>query len=135
MSELIIFQIVCSILQNNQLDDIDDGIDDSDLIQLSSCGIETEWTFPADQISCPNRHCLKEFNSRSDAIIHFKREHSKKAIMCDMCNKPISGGSVSTFVAHYRHAHPFKQLPFGLGDNGAYSTGNQVPFKLRIYIN
>lgn len=109
-----------------QIEDIDDGIDDNDLIQLSCCGIDTEWTFPPDQISCPVTRCKKVFSSRSDTIIHYKRAHSKTAILCDLCNKPISVRSLNSFVLHYQRAHPFKKIPYGLHDESTYSSEKQV---------
>lgn len=114
------------MLQNGHIDDIDDGIDDTDLIQLSCRGIHTEWTFPSDQSNCPVRNCGKAFDSRSDAIIHYKRTHSQKAILCELCNKPISVGACNTFIIHWQRAHPFKKMPYGLDDEGTYSLENQV---------
>lgn len=110
-------------MQQNEI--VDDGIDDDDLIKLEGAGIITQWTFP-DQTKCPNKQCQIEFATRSHAIIHYKRQHAKNAILCELCSKPIATHTVNTFVNHYRQTHPFKKIPYGLDDEGAQSLGSQV---------
>lgn len=68
-----------------------------------------------------------EFVSRSHTIIHYKRQHAKKAILCDLCNKPIAAHSANTFILHYQRLHPFKRLPYGLDDGGTHAVDDQVP--------
>lgn len=96
------------------------------MIRLEGAGIITHWRFPPDQTSCPVRHCEIEFVSRSHAIIHYKRQHAKKAILCEQCQKPVAACSAYTLVVHYQRTHPFKKLPYGLGDEDAQSLENQV---------
>lgn len=108
-----------------QNDTCDAEIDDNDLIKLEGAGIITHWKFH-DQTNCPNKQCQIEFASRSHAIIHYKQQHAKKAILCELCSKPISACSASTFIEHYQRAHPFKKIPYGLDDEGRQSLESQV---------
>lgn len=115
--------------QNADVDDVaDDDIDGNDLISLTGYGISTQWVFPADQAKCPVKLCQLEFDTRSDCIRHYKRRHTKNAILCELCDKPISVGATDTFVNHFRRVHPFKKIPFNLDDENGCDTEKQVTY-------
>lgn len=109
----------------HQNDIADEEIDDDDFIKLEGAGIITHWTFP-DQTKCPNIHCQIEFATRSHAIIHYKRQHAKNAILCELCSKPIAAHSAGAFIQHYQRTHPFKKIPHGWDDEGTQCLESQV---------
>lgn len=91
----------------NNVDQVDD-----DLITLGGCGQVTQWRFPQNLSSCPVLKCLKQFNSRSDAITHYKLKHAKNAVYCSLCNKPIAAPLPGIYKLHYNRLHPNIKNPF-----------------------
>lgn len=85
-----------------------DGASDeeSDLITLKGLGQETQWRFPNDLTRCPMYTCRKEFGIRDAAIDHFKYQHIKNAVYCEVCDKPVGAKCRYTFEAHYKNLHP-----------------------------
>lgn len=93
---------------NFQSDSDDEEVDD--LIQLTAeCGIRTEWQFPRLK-HCPVVNCCAKFGHRSQAIFHYRKFHSN-AILCTICDKPISAKSLHNFSKHFKNVHPDEELP------------------------
>lgn len=86
-----------------------------DMIILEACGIITKWQFPLNSTMCPATRCNKKFGSRAEAIAHYKQQHAKGAILCEICNKPLVVGTTSDYyIQHFERVHPFKRIPFNL---------------------
>lgn len=96
------------------------------MIKLEGSGIITYWTFPPNQTNCPVRRCEIDFASRSHAIIHYKSQHAKEAVLCELCSKPVSAHAVGAFIEHYQRVHPFKKIPYGLDEMDAQCLEKQV---------
>lgn len=88
---------------------------DNDLITLGGCGRITQWRYPNNLMQCPNVKCCKEFETRSNAIAHFKELHAKDAILCSICQKPIAAQYESVFIRHWERKHPQMKMPYGFG--------------------
>lgn len=73
--------------------------DENDVITLTSgANRKTYWQFPKENWqACPAIRCNLKFESRSDAIEHFKLEHSKNSICCQLCDKPIFAAMIANF--------------------------------------
>lgn len=113
------------LLQNfNQTEDVktiseraenlhnDDHKNDIDFqITLSGCGQFTSWIFP-DIAQCPNASCKLEFKNRKKALDHFREVHASNAVLCFLCQKPISTRHHNDFIIHYRRIHPNKAVPY-----------------------
>lgn len=95
--------------KNSQTDDDDN--DDDDLITLRGCGQKTQWRFPPNFNQCPVKRCGEKFETRSEAIIHYKKQHAKTSIFCFICDKPLAAQSWNNFQIHYQHLHPAVKLP------------------------
>lgn len=76
------------------------------MITLNGCGIVTQWRFPKGSKKCPVGNCRKIFKVRSDAIAHYKKRHAMDAILCEICDKPISTKTYRYFIKHNRLKHP-----------------------------
>lgn len=86
--------------------------DESDLIRLKY----GEWRFPETSF-CPVISCSKRFDSRLDALVHYKQHHAMHAILCHVCepNKPIRiDAHKNGFISHFRTVHPNHKIPYGL---------------------
>lgn len=89
-----------------------------DLITLTGCGYITQWRFPQNQQQCPNNLCRADFESRSEAIVHYQERHADHMILCDICNKPIALGikagiqSPVNFTNHYKRMHPNTEISY-----------------------
>lgn len=81
------------------------------MVVLSGCGIRVTWQFPPRIKRCPWKNCLKGFGVRSDAIVHFKRNHAERSTLCHICNKPILMRRFGDINHHYRRRHPNVNLP------------------------
>lgn len=95
-------------------------------MKLEGAGVVTYWQFPPEQTRCPVWKCEIELNSRSDALIHYKRQHATSAILCELCDRPVAAHSANTFIAHYQRTHPFKKVPYNLDDGSTNSSESQV---------
>lgn len=93
-----------------QTDSDDDDVDD-DLITLFGCGKIWHWNFPKKIKRCPIRNCSAKCNARLDAIAHYQKYHTKNAILCSTCNKPVSAQKKSNIVQHYAAHHPHVKPP------------------------
>lgn len=87
------------------------------MITLSGCGIETKWQFPEHLTRCPIWLCTFAPSSRSNLIAHYKTEHAHRAILCDLCNKPISCADRFQFQRHFHRMHSMTNVSYGLGDS------------------
>lgn len=83
-------------------------------ITLNGCGLQTDWIFP-DITQCPNRSCKLKFENRWETMEHFRDHHAKQAILCELCNKPISSLTRIDFIRHYQRIHPNRKLPYNFG--------------------
>lgn len=84
---------------------------DGDMIVLSGCGLKFMWQYPRNIKKCPVRNCLKLFDTRSDAIIHFKRNHAKRSTLCSICQGPILMRTFGDINHHYKRRHPNADVP------------------------
>lgn len=82
-----------------------------DLITLSGYGYITHWRFPESLKKCPLTTCAAKFSTRKATIAHYKTSHSKQAILCTICNKPIVSTTKQAFIFHYKRIHPQQSLP------------------------
>lgn len=88
--------------------------DNDDIITLNGCGITTHWRYPEDTRKCPAKNCGRKSKTQAYAIAHYKRIHSKDAILCEICNKPLSVTNQNNFISHYKRQHPNEQVPHNL---------------------
>lgn len=93
-----------------------DERNEDDLITLNGCGKITHWQFPGRQTHCPIETCGAAFGTSSDAIQHYKKEHSNNSIFCYLCEKPILVNHSADFMRHYRQKHPGQESPFSFDE-------------------
>lgn len=55
-------------------------------------------------------NCSAKFQHRSQAIYHYRKLHSI-AILCQICEKPISAKDLYNLVTHFKKVHPDKDIP------------------------
>lgn len=70
---------------NDEEDEEDDevnGHEEEDLIELTTCGITTQWLFPDKCRVCPVGNCRQHFRTRLDGIKHFRESHTIGSICC-----------------------------------------------------
>lgn len=91
----------------------EDPDENYDLILLKGCGQITKWKFPADITRCPVSNCLRNFENRDALILHYKKRHARKSILCYACNAPMSVYNDKDFEDHYRRLHPDLEMPIG----------------------
>lgn len=89
---------------------------EDDLITLNGCGRITKWRFSKDLKQCPVSKCNLEFETRQEAIVHYKMTHAKNSIFCALCDKPICTDTTREFLIHYGRMHPNEKVPFNLGE-------------------
>lgn len=94
-------------MQNSQNEEKGD-----DLIRLNGGGVSTIWKFPANRKHCPVRNCSKIFSTRTAAIVHYKKVHAHKSILCNECKHPFIIRNFGEFTYHYKRKHPRKKVPF-----------------------
>ena len=82
---------------------------------MSGCGLSTSWNFP-DTTECPNRSCRRRFENRLETLEHFRDYHAKDAILCFLCDKPVSSPTSRCFIRHYRRIHPNEKVPYDFGE-------------------
>lgn len=98
-------------LQNNEGVTQNEHNDVDDVIILRGRGQNSKWHFP-NTTQCPAKKCLLNFNTRSEAIDHYKRLHAGHYTMCLTCKKPISVSCYSNWKRHcltHPNAEPTKQ--------------------------
>lgn len=61
---------------------------------------------------CPVTSCQELFDSRDDAINHYKEQHATKSILCNICKSPITTFSAKDFENHFKRWHPNDVMPF-----------------------
>lgn len=88
---------------------------EDDLIMLRGCGQVTEWRFSKDLKQCPVNKCNLEFETRQEAIAHYKMIHANNSIFCTLCAKPICTGTTGKFLVHHGRMHPNEKVPYNLG--------------------
>lgn len=103
--------------------------EDDDLITLRGCGQTTYWRFPQDSKQCPVKRCEEKFDSRLDAIAHYKLNHAMKAILCTLCDRPIAVNQPGTYEKHYLRLHPFKRMPFNFHGRDSCAS-KQLPSQI-----
>lgn len=87
----------------------DETIDD--LIILTGCGMKTQWKFPDNLERCPMTGCWKTYSNRLKIILHYKKRHAEKSILCYICNAPMCVPNDKDFENHYRRLHPDVEMP------------------------
>lgn len=70
----------------------------------------TQWAFPKRLKKCPTLNCSAKFQSRSQAACHYQKHHSN-AVVCTICDKPISANGLQNVVQHYNRIHPNDDIP------------------------
>lgn len=98
--------------RNGNVDD--QANEESGLITLKGCGHVTKWKFPQNQNNCPNGNCRESFDTRAECILHYERQHSMNAIVCKMCDHPISTHTTRDYIKHFERMHPNEAIPFDL---------------------
>lgn len=110
-------------VSNNQ--NADQEVDD--LIILEACGFTSKWQFPLNQTKCPVQRCEKEFETRASAIVHYKQQHAKGSILCELCNKPlIINNSFGSYLLHHKRLHLYQPIPYKFNDD-MESSVDKIP--------
>lgn len=65
------------------------------------------------------------FMSRSDAIQHYKDQHSNNSIFCYLCEKPILALQPNDFKAHYDEAHSNIEMAFSFDEKPQPQTNTK----------
>lgn len=76
------------------------------MIELYSCGIASRFQFPKFRKRCLNKRCNLSFESRPEAIQHYKREHGTAAIYCEECKKLVHAKYICQWQYHCDKWHP-----------------------------
>lgn len=87
----------------------DDENEDEDLITLRGGGIFTQYRFP-QSTDCPSKCCNREFDNRSDAIVHYKIWHALNFMFCFECEKPVCTNNLNNYKEHYEQMHPQSEI-------------------------
>lgn len=121
----------------SQDDKGEERIQEDDLITLRGCGQITQWRFPEHMTRCPFVRCHKHFESRPDAIDHFKMNHTVNMILCFTCNKPIRSAYPVQFIEHHRNRHPNIPMPFDFSERKTCwkkhaPLATKVPYHLNL---
>lgn len=118
---------------NRSYDDDDQTNGEIGLITLKGCGIVTKWNFPANSKTCPKGGCQESFNTRFEAITHYTIHHSMNAIVCHICDRPISTigrRGQSHYKLHFQRKHPKEKIPFDFATTqnhlNSYSTDDLI---------
>lgn len=101
----------CKVLsENNKV--TNDSTKEDDLIILGELtGYRTKrWRFPQTE-HCPKTKCAKEFETRAEAINHYRTKHAKYDILCGICKKLISVSGAFNLTRHYLCKHPGNAIP------------------------
>lgn len=61
--------------------------------------------FPKNRKRCLNVRCRASFKSRSEVIEHYKQIHSKAAIYCEACRKPVHTTYLRYWLDHCETRH------------------------------
>lgn len=64
-----------------------------------------QWKFPKHLTHCRIKMCGMEFDDRSKAIAHYRKQHAPKFTYCSNCNKPFSARRVYNIENHNRKKH------------------------------
>lgn len=85
----------------------------SDLItlgELSSYQSDV-WQFP-NQTNCPLRTCKLRFDTKEQAIDHYRSAHAKYTVLCQVCKQPLMLlHGEHHLKTHYQRLHPNHQVP------------------------
>ncbi|XP_031628721.1 uncharacterized protein LOC116344364 isoform X2 [Contarinia nasturtii] len=84
---------------------------ETDLIALSGYGLEIVWQYPMNITHCVVPNCKIVYETRSQAINHYRERHAPFSILCPECNRPISKQK-SNFIGHYEKMHPNVKVPY-----------------------
>lgn len=93
--------------------ELSEDMSDNELISLGELTEyeTTEWRFPDTQ-NCPLRSCAIHFESRKIAMEHYRENHAKHAVLCEICNYPIMLLSATHhLVGHFARKHPNVEPP------------------------
>lgn len=83
--------------------------DEDDMITLNG---GAKWQFPKDMEFCPECGPGGVDLVRSELIAHFKKNHARYTIMCQLCNHTISiQKDPNNFIKHYKEVHPDIEPP------------------------
>lgn len=88
------------------------------MIYLTGGGHISQWHFPENTSICPVLGCHLQFQTRFQAIEHYRQRHAMYAILCKICSKPIRiDTKKDAFVSHYRRMHPDQAVPTEFDDS------------------
>lgn len=76
------------------------------MIELTSCGIKSRFRFPEKRKRCLNVRCNLSFDTRAEAIRHYRAAHSNAAIYCEKCKKPVHTQYLPYWQEHCSKRHP-----------------------------
>lgn len=74
--------------------------------------MSTIWKFPANQKHCSVKNCSKTFSTRIAAIVHYKKLHAHKSILCNECKYPLIIRNLGDLKYHYKRVHPGRMVTF-----------------------
>lgn len=99
----------------------DDTTEDDIIILGQMTEYSTErWKFP-DTTACPRTHCKKVFDTRAEAIRHFRNTHSLYDVLCKECNRLVSLSGGHNLLNHYKRSHPNVEIPAKRNENKVFS--------------
>lgn len=104
---------------------------ENDLIILRGCDQISQWRFPHGLKRCPVRGCAEEYTTRPNAIAHYKSEHAKKSIYCNLCDRPYVMKHAHHFIQHFRSKHINAAMPYHFKIR-EWSRGHEVR-KIQFY--
>lgn len=73
---------------------------------MFSCGIASRFQFPKRRKRCLNVRCCASFETRTEAIEHYRQAHSRAAIYCEPCGKPVHTTYLPYWQSHCDSKHP-----------------------------
>lgn len=74
------------------------------MIILKGAGEIKTWQFP-NITNCPVPKCPKQFENRTEAIIHYKKKHIMNYQYCDICKGPVPTHNCKKFSDHLKKDH------------------------------
>lgn len=80
-----------------------------DLIILTGLDTQAEWHLPKKLKRCPVPNCSIKADRRT-LVLHYRKFHFN-AIVCTICEKPVSATSPHNVIHHYERKHPAEEIP------------------------
>ncbi|XP_031628123.1 uncharacterized protein LOC116343934 isoform X2 [Contarinia nasturtii] len=108
-------ELTTATMPNEQTDEESPENDDVVVNDIITLGELTEypkmsWKFPEIK-SCPRTNCKQKFETRGEAINHYRENHSQYDVLCQVCNILVSLSGSHNLMNHYKRKHPDAEMP------------------------